>query len=311
MQIDKKSILTEKLSEVMDLKNLYPDELLSRHTSFRIGGPADFYAISENIDELKEILRICKEEEVPVYILGNGTNVLALDEGYDGVVIRLGGDFNSFSITEDINDGSAMITAGAGAALTQLSIYALKKGFTGLEFVHGIPGSVGGGVYMNAGAYERELKECIVSVKALSPEGEIKEYGKDELEMGYRKSRFTDSEEIILEAVFRLKVFPRIPIRTMMEEYKRRRTEKQPLDLPSAGSTFKRPEGNFAGKLIEEAGLKGFSVGGASVSEKHAGFIVNNGDATAKDVLALIEHVKNKVFEGSGIRLEPEIKIIK
>ncbi len=295
----------------MDLKNIFTDEALSKHTSFRIGGPAAFYAIVENPSELKDVIRVCREEKADHYLLGNGTNVLAPDEGYDGVVIRLGGTFNEISISENINDGSALVTAGAGVSMAQLAMYALKKGFTGLEFAHGIPGSVGGGIYMNAGAYGSEIGNCLVSVGALTPDGDIVELKKDELELGYRTSRFTKGDEIILDGTFYLKVYPRIPIRTMMEEYKKKRNEKQPLDLPSAGSTFKRPEGGFAGKLIEEAGLKGFRIGGAAVSEKHAGFIVNVGEASAKDVLELIETVKKRVFENSGIMLEPEIKIIR
>ena len=310
MLLNEKNVLTEKLSEVMDLKNLFPDEPLSRHTSFRIGGPAAFYAVCENETELKDVIRVCKEEKVNRFLLGNGTNVLAKDTGYDGVILNLGGDFDSLSIEENINDGTALVTAGAGVNLTKLSVYALKKGFTGLEFAHGIPGSVGGAVFMNAGAFGGEIGDRIVSVKAMTPEGEIRIYGKDELGFGYRKSRFTDSGEIILEAVFVLKVFPRIPIRTLMEEFKRRRIEKQPLDLPSAGSAFKRPEGNFAGKLIEEAGLKGFRSGDAAVSEKHAGFIVNLGNATSKDVEDVIDTVRNKVFQNSGIMLEPEIRVL-
>jgi UDP-N-acetylmuramate dehydrogenase len=311
MLLNKKSVLTDRFSEIMDLKNLFPDEALSRHTSFRIGGPAAFYAVVENETELSDAVRICKEEDVRFCLLGNGTNVLASDEGYDGVILHLSGDFDRLSIREDINDGSAFITAGAGVALTQLSMYALKKGFTGLEFAHGIPGSVGGGIFMNAGAYGRDLNDTLVSVKVMTGDGEIKELTKDEAKLGYRTSRFTESGEIILSGTFHLKVYPRIPIRTMMEEYKRRRIEKQPLDQPSAGSTFKRPEGNFAGKLIEDAGLKGFKVGGASVSEKHAGFIVNSDNATAADVQALIEAVRDKVFKNSGVMLEPEIRFIK
>ncbi len=306
-----RSILTEKLSGILDLKNVFLDEPLSGHTSFRIGGPAAFYVIAENLTELKEIISVCKEMNIKWYILGNGTNVLAPDDGYDGVVIRLGGKFNEISIEEDINDGTALITAGAGVSMAALSVYALKKGFTGLEFAHGIPGSLGGGIYMNAGAYGAEIKNCIFSAKALTPDGHLEEYTKEELKLGYRTSRFVGSDEIILDGAFRLMVYPRIPIRTMMEEYKKRRIEKQPLELPSAGSTFKRPEGNFAGKLIEEAGLKGFKIGGAMVSEKHAGFIVNTGNATAADVEALIEAVRQKVYENSGVMLEPEVKIMR
>ncbi len=311
MLLNDKNALTEKLSEVMDLKNLFPDEPLSRHTSFRIGGPAAFYAVCENEVELRDVIAICKKDKINYFLLGNGTNVIAPDEGFDGVVIRLGGKLAGLSVEEDINDGSALIIAGGGAALTQLAVFALKKGFTGLEFAHGIPGSVGGGVYMNAGAYGGEIADHIVSVKALTPDGKIVVYRKDELELGYRTSRFVKSGEIVLEASFRLKVFPRIPIRTMMEIYKMKRIQKQPLDQPSAGSAFKRPEGHFAGQLIEEAGLKGFRVGGAAVSEKHAGFIVNIGNASASDVETLIKRIQDRVFEKSGVRLEPEIKIMK
>ncbi len=311
MMLNEKNDLTNRLGEVIDLKNIYPDEPLSKHTSFKIGGPAAFFAVCENVTELRDVINVCKEAKVKWFLLGNGTNVLAPDEGYDGLVIKLGGKFNELSIMEDINDGTGLITAGAGVSLAQLCVYALKKGFTGLEFAGGIPGTVGGGVFMNAGAYGGEMADSIVSVKALTEAGEVVEYKKDELDFGYRHSRFTDDKGIVLEASFRLKVYPRIPIRTMMEEYKRKRNEKQPLDLPSAGSVFKRPAGSFAGKLIEDAGLKGYTIGGAAVSDKHAGFIVNVGNATAKDVEQLIEYVQKRVFDESNVRLEPEIRIIK
>lgn len=308
---DKKEKLYKSLTSVLSGERVYRDEPLSRRTTFRIGGPAAFFVDCGNVEELRSVLEICKNEDVKWYILGNGSNVLAGDEGYDGVIIKLTDEFSKLCYVDEINEGTGLITAGAGAMLTQVSIYALKRGFTGLEFAHGIPGTVGGAVYMNAGAYGGEIKQIIVDAKVLTESGDIVTYTKDELDLSYRHSRFSNTKDIILEASFRLTVYPRILIRAVMENYKKARMTKQPLELPSAGSTFKRPEGAYAGALIQQAGLKGFSVGGACVSEKHAGFVVNKGGATCADVLALVEHIQKKVKETSGFELETEIKLLK
>ncbi len=308
---DKKEKLYKALTDVLGSEKVYKDEPLSRRTTFRIGGPAAFFADCGNEDELKKVLEICKKEDIPWYLLGNGSNVLACDEGYDGVIIKLTDEFTKLRYIDEINEGTGLITAGAGAMLTQLSLYALKRGFTGLEFAHGIPGTVGGAVFMNAGAYGGEIKQFIVDAKVLTEAGDIVTYTKDELDLSYRHSRFSGTKDIILEASFRLNVYPRILIRAVMENYKKARITKQPLDLPSAGSTFKRPVGGYAGALIEQAGLKGYGIGGAFVSEKHAGFVVNKGGATCADVLELVRHIQKTVKETSGFELETEIKLLK
>ncbi|MCQ2537415.1 MAG: UDP-N-acetylmuramate dehydrogenase [Lachnospiraceae bacterium] len=311
MERNKKDRLIQMLQNELNAGNVYIDEPLSRRTTFRIGGKASVLVVCENEEQLRSVLHICDNEAVRWFLLGNGSNVLVADEGYDGVIIKLSGDFCNVRLIEEINEGTALFVAGAGMMLTQLSLFALKKGFTGLEFAHGIPGTVGGAVFMNAGAYGGEIKQTIYTVKAMKPDGSIVTYSGDELGMGYRKSRFTESDEIVLEASFRLKVYHRIVIRALMEGYKKARIAKQPLDVPSAGSTFKRPEGAYAGALIEQVGLKGYAVGGAAVSKKHAGFVVNNGNATCADVLTLVNHICKTVKEQTGYELEPEIRLVK
>lgn len=311
MEIEKRTEVLERLSEVLSLNNIFTDESLSRHTSFKIGGPCDFFVIAEDETELTDTISICDELCVRYLLLGNGTNVLVSDEGFSGVVIKLMGKFSEITIEEKINDGEALITAGAGVLLSKLSMFSLKKGFSGLEFAGGIPGSVGGAVYMNAGAYGHSVSDVIKSVVTLREDGKMKEYTCEEAKFSYRKSVFADNNEIILFARFLVKVYPRIPIRVVMERYRAERAEKQPLELPSAGSFFKRPEGNFAGKLIEEAGLKGYRTGDAGVSEKHAGFIVNYGNATFDDVIKVMQHVIDTVYDKFKVKLEPEVKIIK
>ena len=302
--------LIKAFTQVIPEANILKDEKLSKRTTFKTGGPASLFVIADDEEALKTVLLACDEMKVKHFLIGNGSNLLAKDEGFDGVIIKLGSGFSKLSVVDEINEGTGLITAGAGVMLTQLSLYALKKGFTGLEFAHGIPGTVGGAVFMNAGAYGGEISHSIVRVRAMREDGIIVTYGHDDLMMGYRHSRFSDSKEIILDADFRLKVFPRIQVRALMEVYKKARMDKQPLDKPSAGSTFKRPEGNFAGALIEKAGLKGFKIGGAAVSEKHAGFIINDGNATSTDILKLADYVTEKVKEMSGITLEKEIRLI-
>lgn len=310
MEQNKKEKLINSLKQVLPEGNVFSDEPLSKKTTFRIGGNAEVFVHCENEEQLRAVLRICDNYAEKWFLLGNGSNVLARDEGFDGVIIKLTGGFTSVRVIEEINEGTALFIVGAGMMLTQLSLYALKRGFTGLEFAHGIPGTVGGAVYMNAGAYGGEIKQTIYTVKAMKPNGDIVTYSGDEIGLGYRTSRFMGNDEIILEASFRLKVYHRIVIRALMEGYKKARISKQPLDVPSAGSTFKRPVGAYAGALIEQVGLKGFAMGGAAVSQKHAGFVVNTGKATCADVLALVEHIKKTVKEETGYDLEPEIRLI-
>lgn len=281
------------------------DEPMSAHTTFRAGGKASCFA-EPTEEELAELMSFVTREGLPYFVLGNGSNVLFSDAGYDGLVISIGKNMAQIR-----TDGGA-ITAGAGALLSAVAAEALRQGLTGLAFASGIPGSVGGGVFMNAGAYGGELKDVISRVTALTPAGEKKTYRTEELDFSYRHSIFAAEAagEIVLSADFSLKEGDPDRIRETMQVLNARRREKQPLEFPSAGSTFKRPEGHFAGQLIQEAGLMGYAVGDAMVSTKHAGFIVNTGKASASDIFAVITHVQEKVYETSGVRLEPEVRLI-
>ncbi|MCR5828746.1 MAG: UDP-N-acetylmuramate dehydrogenase [Lachnospiraceae bacterium] len=295
-------LLGEKIPRLKIRENLP----LSTCTSFRTGGCAQVGAYPETTEELGELLTVCKREGVPFYILGNGTNVLAPDEGYEGVIILTSG-----LKTIEADENTCIVKAGAGALLSSLAIECAKKSLTGLEFARGIPGSVGGAVVMNAGAYGGEVKDSLMGVKVMSEDGmQVFEMTCDELELGYRHSVIPERKLVVLEATFKLAKGEQESIYAMMDELGAKRREKQPLEFPSAGSTFKRPEGYFAGKLIEDAGLKGFSVGGAQVSQKHAGFVINTGTATSSDIARLIEAVRKKVFENSGVRLETEVRFI-
>ena len=277
---------------------------MSRHTSFKVGGNADVYFEPASADELTYAIRTAKEECAPFTVIGNGSNLLVKDGGIRGLVIRLGEVFSAVSV-----NGLTM-TAQAGAALAKLALTAQEHALTGLEFASGIPGTVGGGLFMNAGAYDGNLSDVCTGAKLLDIGTlEIFDVTAQELKLGYRTSVMQDERLICLEANFLLRQGDREQIRARMDELNRRRREKQPLSYPSAGSTFKRPEGHFAGALIEQAGLKGLSAGGAQVSEKHAGFIINTGGATARDVLELIETVKKRVYDMSGVMLEPEVRI--
>ncbi|MBE6991699.1 MAG: UDP-N-acetylmuramate dehydrogenase [Ruminococcaceae bacterium] len=279
-------------------------EPLSRHTSFSIGGPASLLVRPQNMDELLKISELCLEENVQPVFLGSGTNVLAPDEGLNRLVI----------LTRGVNTikhlGNGLFRADCGATLARLAQTAAKEGYGGLEFAHGIPGSVGGGVLMNAGAYGGELKDVCVSVRWIKKDGEIVDVAVEEAHFSYRESRFSREGGLILSADFRLIPGNTEEIQARMNELAAKRRASQPLDMPSAGSTFKRPVGGYAAALIDEAGLKGFAVGGAQVSDKHAGFVVNTGGATCADVLELVEQIQKKVFETHGIRIEPEVRLL-
>ena len=279
------------------------NELLKNHTSFKIGGPADEFCEVHNEEEIKELIKYAKEKVIPYTIMGNGSNLLVGDKGIRGLVIKLAKGFENIEVIGD------KIIAKSGILLSRLSNAAFENGLSGIEFASGIPGTLGGAVYMNAGAYGGEMKDVIEKVTYLS-NGEIKTAEKGELDFGYRHSRFTGTEDIILSAELQLKKADKTEIRAMMDDFKERRCSKQPLSMPSAGSTFKRPEGYFAGKLIEDAGLKGKAIGGAQVSEKHSGFVVNTGDATAQDVLDLIKFIQDTVYEKFGVKLETEVKML-
>lgn len=292
----------QRLAGLMDRERIKKDEPMKKHVTFRVGGNADYFVTVKNADEIAAVINLCKEEKVPYFIMGNGSNLLVGDKGIRGVVIQIAKDMNEIEV-----DGET-ITAMAGALLSKIAGAALNAGLTGLEFASGIPGTLGGAVVMNAGAYGGEMKDVLDMVRVLTPEGEILELGKDALKLGYRTSVVAEKNYIVLDARIVLKKGDKEKIREYMEDLKGRRTSKQPLEYPSAGSTFKRPEGYFAGKLIDDAGLRGFSLGGAQVSEKHCGFVINKDNATALEIIKLIEEVQKRVKENSGVALETEVK---
>ena len=299
--------LTEKQQKITALlpnTELRCNELLSRHTSFRIGGPAAVMAFPKTVEQLKEILDVSSKLDCKCTILGAGTNVLAPDAGIEGIVICL----KEFMDVMEPLEGNRILV-GAGVTMTRAAVFAAGLGLSGMEFAHGIPGSVGGGVYMNAGAYGGEISQICESVDVLYPDGNVLTVSGEDMNFSYRHSRIEDAGGIVVSAVFSLTPAPEAQIRSCMRDLMQRRKASQPLELPSAGSAFKRPVGGYAAALIDQAGLKGFQIGGAAVSEKHAGFVVNLGGATASDVCALLRSVSEKVFEQSGIQLEPEVRI--
>ena len=279
-------------------------EPMAEHTTFRIGGPADLFLIPEKEEEIRKIRRICKEENIPLFILGNGSNLLVSDRGFRGAVLWIYKNLSHFEVQDE------QIRASAGCLLSALSVAARNASLAGLEFAGGIPGTLGGAVRMNAGAYGGEMKDVIKTVRVLTPEGDIQDIPGSEMGFGYRTSIVEQKNLAVLEAVISLKKGDPLVIRDTMRDLNARRADKQPLEYPSAGSTFKRPEGYFAGKLIMEAGLAGYQVGGARVSEKHCGFVINAGGATASDVKRLIEDVRLKVRLNSGVLLEPEVRFL-
>ena len=284
--------------------NVYRNEPMKKHTTFRIGGPADYYLCPHSAEEIQKVVEICREEKMPYFILGNGSNLLVSDQGYRGVVIQL------WKNVSDIRVEGCLVYAKAGASLAKIAAEALEEGLTGMEFAAGIPGTLGGAVVMNAGAYGGEMKDVLREVLVMDEQGKIFTLKKDALKLGYRTSAVKEKGYVVLAAVLELQQGDPEEIRSRMEELRQKRAEKQPLDMPSAGSTFKRPEGHFAGKLIMDAGLRGFSIGGAQVSEKHCGFVVNTGNATAGDVLALIREIQKTVLEKFGVELETEVKFL-
>ncbi|MCR5797574.1 MAG: UDP-N-acetylmuramate dehydrogenase [Eubacterium sp.] len=281
------------------------NEELGKHSTFKIGGPAKYYAIPSGVDEVKEAIEYARNKNLPYLIIGKGSNILFHDRGYDGVVIEIGSKMQIIERIDDLN-----IRAEAGASLSALSNYAANASLAGLEFAAGIPGTVGGGVTMNAGAYGGEIVDCIQSATVLDKDGNVRVLQANELDLSYRSSIIQKEDYIVLDATFQLIPGDENDIRATMRDYNGRRRDKQPLEYASAGSTFKRPKDNFAGKLIEDAGLKGYSVGDAQVSEKHCGFVVNKGNATYSDVKAVIEHVQKVVKEQFDVELETEVKIV-
>ena len=298
--------LDEKLRDYLPDLPVSAEEPLSKYTSFRIGGPARRMAFPRNAEQLVLLLNFACEYGARPYVLGNGTNVLFPDEGVDRLIINTR-DMADIQLLE-----GSRVRAGTGASLARTAVFACQQGLTGLEFAHGIPGSVGGGVCMNAGAYGGELAQVMESVTVLFPEEGVKTVPCGDMAFGYRRSLLTEHPDAVaLSAVFTLHPDDSAAIRSRMDDLMARRKASQPLEYPSAGSTFKRPEGHFAGRLIEEAGCKGLTIGGAQVSEKHAGFVINVGGATCADVLALMAEVQRRVMENSGVTLEPEVRIVK
>ena len=291
-----------RMMDIIDEKRIYTDEPMKKHTTFRVGGNADFFVIPKTVEEVKQTIMLCVEQDMPYYILGNGSNLLVGDKGYRGVVIQIYKEMNNIFV-----DGQK-IKVQAGALLSKIGSVALEAGLTGFEFAAGIPGTMGGAVVMNAGAYGGEMKDVLEEVTVLTKEGAVLTLSKEQLDMGYRTSVVAKKDYIVLKATIALELGDRDAIKARMDELKVQRTTKQPLEFPSAGSTFKRPEGYFAGKLIQDAGLRGFQVGGAQVSEKHCGFVINKGDATAADIVELMKQVSERVKEKFGVELEPEVK---
>lgn len=303
--------VTEQLPQL----GLLRDEPMKKHTTFRIGGPADYYA-EPDMSRISKLIEIAKACDMPVTVIGNGSNLLVGDKGIRGLVIGIGKGMSEIEVTEAVaqdftaQDNCHIITAGAGAILAAVAAKAAEASLSGLEFASGIPGSVGGAVVMNAGAYGGEIKDVLIDATVLTADGELKTVTRDELDLSYRHSIVPEKGYIVLSARFRLTPKPKDEIKSYMAELRAKRVEKQPLEYPSAGSTFKRPEGYFAGKLIMDAGLRGYSVGDAQVSEKHCGFVVNKGEAAAEDVLTLIKDVQETVLKQFGVKLEPEVKMI-
>ena len=296
--------IIERFSNLLGNEKVRINEPMNRHTTFRIGGPADYFLLPSSSEEVKGILEICKEESLQYFILGNGSNLLVSDEGYRGVIIQLYRNYGGLTV-----EGTE-IRAGAGVLLSQIAAAARNESLTGFEFAGGNPGTLGGADVMKAGAYGGELKDVLKEAVVMDREGNIFTVPVEKLAMGYRTSLVKTAGYLVLEVVISLKKGSQEEIRDTMKDLADRRISKQPLEYPSAGSTFKRPEGYFAGKLIMDAGLRGYQVGGAQVSEKHCGFVINKGNATAADVCRLMADVQAKVQEQFGVTLEPEVKFL-
>lgn len=296
-------VFKNKLEDICS--NVKFDEPMSKHTTFRIGGNADAYVSVNNEEEIMEVVKLCKDEGVRFYIIGNGSNLLVKDEGFRGVIIEIGNGFNEIEVIDD-----ETFAAKSGILLSRIAAFALEHELSGFEALSGIPGTLGGAVVMNAGAYGGEIKDVVTEVYVLDSDGNRRTISADDMEFGYRTSIVARDNLIVLGAKIKLSKGNKDEIKALMNDYNGRRRDKQPLEFPSAGSTFKRPEGYFAGKLIEDSNLKGYTVGGAQVSEKHSGFVINIGNATCEDVLKLISDVQDKVFNDSGVKLEREVKIL-
>ena len=298
------SEIIKKFCDLLGEERVFTGEAMSRHTTFKIGGPADYFLMPDKDTDVGRIVKICKESAIPYFILGNGSNLLVGDGGYRGAVIQIYKNMSAVTV-----EGTE-ITVQAGALLSSVAAAAKNAALTGFEFAGGIPGTMGGAVVMNAGAYGGEMKDVLTEVTVMDEEGEIVTLPADKLELGYRTSIIKTAGYIVLEAKLQLKEGNPEVIRETMKDLTIRRTTKQPLEYPSAGSTFNRPEGYFAGKLIMDSGLAGYQVGGAQVSEKHCGFVINAGGATARDVRTLMDNVRDIVYKKYGVTLEPEVKFL-
>lgn len=292
-----------KLKEIIDINNIEIDVLMDKYTSFKVGGAVDCLVNPVSYKQVSSVVKLCREFSIPYYIIGNCSNLIVRDGGYRGVLIKL-------SKLDKIYVEGSRITAQSGTLLKSISNAALEDSLTGFEFASGIPGSVGGAIYMNAGAYDGEISKVIEDALVLDDKGVIRDLNKEELELGYRSSSVQTYGYVVLEATFKLNYGDKEKIRNRIIELTKRRCDKQPLEFPSAGSTFKRPDGYFAAKLIEDTGLKGLSVGNAEVSTKHSGFLINKGGASAKDIIDLIAMVQKRVKEKFNVDLHPEVKII-
>lgn len=297
------TLLKQLLEDAMPAERLHFDEPMSAHTTFKVGGPVDVFASIASIEELQAVIDACKQAQVEYRIIGRGSDLLVSDDGLDGVCIHLGDDFSEIEIDD------TRLIAQAGASNKQVSDAAHEAGLSGYEFASGIPGSIGGAAIMNAGAYDGEFADVCVSVTCLTPDGEIVEVESPDAAFSYRHSMMSDEGYVVLAATLQLVPWDKNQIGARVEELTARREEKQPLELGSAGSTFKRPVGYYAGKLIDDAGMRGHSFGGAQVSNKHCGFVVNTGNATASDILQVIKDVQDAVFADSGVLLEPEVRM--
>lgn len=293
-----------RLFHTIDKEKIYVNEKMEKHTTFRIGGPADYFVMPSDVTDVKAVIELCEQEKVPYYVVGNGSNLLVGDKGFRGVIIQIAGNMNQLQADGEV------ITAQAGCSLAQIAGKALDEELAGFEFAAGIPGTLGGAVRMNAGAYGGEIKDVLESAVVLTREGKVMELSANEMEFGYRTSIIERTGWTILGGKIRLHKGKREEIKAVMDDLREKRVSKQPLEYPSAGSTFKRPKGYFAGKLIQDAGLRGFRVGGACVSEKHSGFVINIDHATADDVVSLMEQVDEKVRAQFGVGLEPEVRRI-
>lgn len=294
--------IIEPISQFVPKDNICENELMSRHTTFKVGGPCSILVKISEVEQLKKLLPYLVKENIPYFFLGNGSNILVSDKGFDGVVITY-----SQTLTEDVEAEGDKIIAGGGVLLSKVAKKALDASLTGFEFAAGIPGTVGGAMVMNAGAYDGEMKQIVESVEVVDTEGNLRVLSCEEMEFGYRTSILKREPFVVTKVTFKLEKGDSTVIKEKMDDLAARRREKQPLEYPSAGSTFKRPQGHFAGKLIMDAGLRGYQVGGAKVSDKHCGFVINAGDATAMDVYNLMEDVIKEVQEKFQVTLEPEV----